>query len=113
MADRLVAYAPRVDEDARAWVRWWRLDGLPEMRNLLWDKWDPLSLRGEAPEDEYDSYANVLASKLRRGNTRHDIADYLTTCLSEDGIITPRWRQRCEDAAQALLDWYEQSDAPR
>lgn len=40
------------------------LQGLREMRGLLWEKWDPLGLRDMAPEDEYDSYAMVLASKL-------------------------------------------------
>ena len=43
------------------------------MRTVLWKRWDPLGLRGisdDWTEDEYDSYANVLASKLKRGNNR-------------------------------------------
>jgi hypothetical protein len=101
-------------EDARAWVRWRRLEGLPQMRALLWEKWDPLGLRPhDAPEDEYDSYANILASKLKRGTSREDIADYLTTALAEEGVITPAWVARCNQTAQDLLDWYGQSSAPR
>jgi hypothetical protein len=55
--------------DARAWVRWWRIEGLQQMREILWEKWDPLGLKGIAPVDEYDSYAQVLASKLKRAGT--------------------------------------------
>jgi hypothetical protein len=50
-------YAPGV-EDAREWIRWWRIEGLGEMRAILWEKWDPLGVRGmtdDWPEDEYDS----------------------------------------------------------
>ena len=73
-------------DDARGWVRWWRIEGLPEMRKILWKNWDPLGLCAlmrddEWPEDEYDSYANVLASNLKRGNDRADIVGYLTTSL--------------------------------
>lgn len=84
---------------------------------ILWEQWDPLSLRGiteDWPEDEYDSYANVLASKLKRGNDRNDIVSYLTTSLMEqDDAITPQWVARCEVAADALIDWYARSNAPR
>jgi hypothetical protein len=101
-------------EDAREWVRWWRIEGLREMRAVLWEYWDPLGLTGVAPDDEYDSYANVLASKLRRGNDRRDIVAYLTTSLvDKDDVITPTWTARCEKAADALIDWYAQSNAPR
>jgi hypothetical protein len=53
-------------EDARAWVRWWRIEGVREMLSIVREKWDPLGLHGitdGSPDDEYDSYANVLASK--------------------------------------------------
>jgi len=101
-------------EDAREWVRWWRIEGLREMRSILWDKWDPLALQGGAPDDEYDSYAQVLASKLKRGNDRSHIVAYLTTKLSEPGdLITPKWQTRCEEAADTLIEWYARSNAPR
>ncbi len=108
-------------EDAREWVRWWRIEGLGEMRQILWEKWDPLGLHDlmrdpehDWPEDEYDSYANVLASKLKRGNDRSDIVSYLTTSLIEkDQIITPAWTGRCAATADALIDWYAGSNAPR
>jgi hypothetical protein len=108
-------------DDARDWVRWWRVEGLPEMRNILWEKWDPLGLFEDAcdpderwPEDEYDAYANVLASKLKRGNCRSDIKTYLTNSLLEEGdALTPQWEARCALAADALIAWYEGSSAPR
>jgi hypothetical protein len=84
------------------------------MRSILWDRWDPLALTGLVPDDEYDSYANVLASKLKRGNDRSDIVAYLTTCLIDRGTpITPAWTARCEATADALLAWYRQSNSPR
>lgn len=104
-------------EDAREWVRWWRIEGLREMRAILWTEWDPLglcSIDPDWPEDEYDSYASVLASKLRRGNDRTDIVGYLTTSLvDKHDVITPKWIARCEAAADALIEWYAQSNAPR
>jgi hypothetical protein len=85
---------PGVD-DAREWVRWWRIEGLREMRSVLWEHWNPLALDGLAPDDEYDSYANVLASKLRRGNERSDIVSYLTTSIiDKNALITPKWVAR-------------------
>ena len=87
------------------------------MRRILWAEWDPLGLSGidpDWPEDEYDSYATVLASKLKRGNERSDIVSYLTTSpMEKDDVVTPSWIARCEAAADALIDWYEQSSAPR
>ncbi len=84
------------------------------MRALLWERWDPLALRPHgAPEDEYDAYAGVLASKLRRGSSCEDIAAYLGTALAEDGGVTPIPVADCEQTAQALLDWYGRSGAPR
>lgn len=107
-------------DDARQWVRWWRIDGLREMRQILWEKWDPLGLyelvhdpEEEWPQDEYDSYADLLASKLKRGNERSDIVGYLITSLTDKGaLVTPAWVARCEIAADALIDWYARSDAP-
>jgi hypothetical protein len=75
---------------------------------------DPLSLKGLAPDDENNSYANVLASKLWRGNDRIDMVGYLTTRLLGKGdLITPKWIARCEAAADALMKWYAHSNAPR
>lgn len=89
------------------------------MRKILWKNWDPLGLCAlmrddEWPEDEYDSYANVLASNLKRGNDRADIVGYLTTSLIDrDTPITPAWITRCETAGDAPIEWYAESNAPR
>jgi hypothetical protein len=48
------------------------------MRLLLWGEWDPLDLRVHAPNDEYDSYFNVVAGKLRRHESAAEIAEYLS-----------------------------------
>ena len=86
------------------------------MRSILWTHWDPLGLGAQEdwPEDEYDSYANVLASKLKRGNPRSDLASYLTMSLHDgDAVVTPKWVARCAAAADALIEWYRRSNAPR
>ena len=91
-----------------------RVDGLREMGPLLWEFWDPLGLAElGVPDDEYDTYAAVLASKLKRGNARADLVHYLTFTLSDPADhIAPVWRARCERAADALLEWYANSNAP-
>jgi hypothetical protein len=96
------------------------IEGLRQMRHILWEKWDPLGLSevvpGEDgwPDDEYDSYAKVFASKLKRRNERADIVSYLTTSLIDrETTITATWVARCEAAADALIVWYGQSNAPR
>jgi hypothetical protein len=101
-------------EDPTAWTRWWRIEGLREMRSLLWEHWDPLALKGQAPDDEYDGYASVLASKLQRGNDRSDIVSYLTTSLMEkDDVLTSKWTTTCENAADVLIAGYARSNPPR
>lgn len=67
------------------------------------------------PEVEYDEYLNVLASKLRRGSGRADIAHYLTVTpiSATDVTVPPAWAEKCERTAQELLAWYQESSAPR
>lgn len=84
------------------------------MRRLLWEHWDPLALAGVAPEDEYDSYAGVLASKLKRRQDRAEIVRYLTVALAEpDDPLPLKWRAACENAADALMEWYARSAPDR
>jgi hypothetical protein len=53
-----------------------------------------------AYDDESDSYADILASKLKRGNNRADIVTYLTARLVEhDDAITLDWLAKCEQVA--------------
>jgi hypothetical protein len=55
----------------------------------------PARLKGQAPDDEYDGYAGVLASKLNRGNERSHIASYLTTSLIEKDDCASSRERRC------------------
>jgi hypothetical protein len=36
------------------------------VNRILYDQWDPIGVRGDAPEDEYESYVPVLV-RLARG----------------------------------------------
>jgi hypothetical protein len=47
---------------------WWKRRGARELRRILMEEWDPISVRG-IPEaaDKYDGYLGPLASRLREG----------------------------------------------
>lgn len=95
-------------------MRWWRLEGKPQLRALAFEWWDPLGLAGIVPDDEYDAYLDVLASKLKRGMSRADVVSYLTQTLSEDDSPSASmWGEKCERAADVFIDWYRRSNAPR
>jgi len=44
---------------------------------ILYEDWDPLSLRGVAPTDEYDSYVGGVYRLLASGATGEQVAQYL------------------------------------
>jgi hypothetical protein len=58
---------------------WWKQTGERELRQLLYWRWDPLSVSSEFPYTwgEYDGYAPQIVSALRRGATRDEIAAVL------------------------------------
>ena len=101
-------------EDARAWVRRWRLEGLPQMRALLWETWEPLDLASDdASEDEYDSYTNVLAASSRAAAAARTLPSTWRRPWWRTATSLRAWVARCEQIAQDLLDWYGRSNAPR
>jgi hypothetical protein len=61
-----------------AWRRWWSRDGLPALRLMALERWDPLGVY-EQPQrmDEYDAYLNRVGRLLRRGAGPEEVARYL------------------------------------
>lgn len=55
------------------------LPELEEIRNLLWEEWDPIGLNDNSNlSDEYDRYADEIYAMLRRGADAEEIARHLS-----------------------------------
>ena len=60
------------------WRRWWSASGLPQLRILAIEHWDPLNVYDDAAHaDEYDPYLERVGRMLRRGKGAAEIAHYL------------------------------------
>jgi hypothetical protein len=89
-----------------AWRRWWSKDGLPALRLMALERWDPLGVY-EQPErvDEYDAYLGRVGRLLRRGAGPEELARYLARVRREAMKL-----EENEDADEAFADevttWY-------
>lgn len=93
------------------YARWWQEAGLPQLRQILFWRWDPIGVDDDFPvtEDEYDRYATTLLSRLRHGIDAAGVADYLLEV--ERGMMGRRYT---EDAAlralgQRVMEWFAES----
>jgi hypothetical protein len=60
------------------WRRWWSSAGLPALRVLAVEHWDPQNIYDDAARaDAYDPYLDRVGRMLRRGKGPHEIAHYL------------------------------------
>lgn len=58
--------------------RWWNSSGLPALRLMAIEHWDPLGVYDNATRaDEYDPYLKRLGRMLRSGKGAEEIARYL------------------------------------
>lgn len=60
------------------WRRWWSREGLPALRVLAIEHWDPLDVYDDPPNAHaYDPYLDRVGRMLRRGKGPDEIARYL------------------------------------
>lgn len=92
--------------------RWWRRDGLPALRLLALEHWDPLGAY-DVPEraDEYDPFLERLGRMLARGTDAEEVARYLAAVRTRALRRSENEEVDREFAARAVA-WYR-LEAPR
>jgi hypothetical protein len=88
------------------WRRWWSGVGLPAVRIMAIEHWDPLDVFDDATRaDAYDPYLDRVGRMLRRGKGPDEIARYLgevrTKALSRGEAETTD-----ELFADRVVAWY-------
>ena len=60
------------------WRRWWSSSGLPTLRVMAIEHWDPENVYDDASRaDAYDPYLERVGRMLRKGKGPEEIARYL------------------------------------
>ena len=54
---------------------------------ILYEEWDPIGVRGFAPKDEYESYAERIVKMLDRGDDRGDILEFLDRSRNQEMML--------------------------
>lgn len=88
------------------WRRWWSARGLPELRVLAIEHWDPMNYYDDAAHaDAYDPYLDRVGRMLRRGKGAREIAHYLGRVRTE---ALRRDENETTDAlfADRVVAWY-------
>jgi hypothetical protein len=83
---------------------------LERIERLLWEEWDPIGVNEtDCPNDEYDSYAIQVFSKLKSGVNVRELEAYLDWADSENmGLSGLPGRNR--EIAQRIIDLFRASD---
>jgi hypothetical protein len=89
-----------------AWRRWWSKDGLPALRLMALERWDPLGVY-EQPErmDEYDAYLDRVGRLLRRGAGPEELARYLGR-VRQEAMKLEENDDADEAFAEEVTAWY-------
>jgi hypothetical protein len=79
------------------------------LRDLLLG-WDPIGVASEPdwPKDEYDSFLEPLAERLRAGASEEEIASFLEEALRDHVGLEPD-RRREAALAHEVVAWYARS----
>ena len=95
------------------WRRWWSSRGLPELRVLAIEHWDPMNYYDDAAHaDAYDAYLERVGRMLRRGKGAQEIAVYLGK------VRTQAFRRGENEAvdelfADRVVAWYALEAPPK
>ena len=82
---------------------------LSVLRQIGWDGWDPIGLKGAAPDDEYDAYLLSVAGQIQSGKDDDTLIAQLMQIESESmGMgINPTARARAEVTVAAIRKYVE------
>jgi hypothetical protein len=91
------------------YARWWQESGFVELRQILYWMWDPIHVNNAFPHthDEYDRYAKVLLSKLRKGASASDVVEYLVSV--EKGPMGMKRAVDLSPLGERVMEWYGES----
>lgn len=79
---------------------------LRRIEQLLRDEWDPIGMMPHLPNDEYDTYAGQVLSRLGQGASAEEIARYLSDV---DMTGTPDLKRDRQVAEKALVIFRSQT----
>jgi hypothetical protein len=90
------------------YARWWRESGFPELRQILYWIWDPIEVNDAFPRThgEYDHYAQVMLSMLRKGASTPVVVEYLVSV--ETGMRMTR-AVDLTPLGERIMEWYRES----
>ena len=93
------------------YAKWCQGTGFQELREILYWRWDPIGVNGAFPAsaDEYDDYASVLLSRLRKGAQAPEVADYLLSVERESMGLRFSDDAKLQALGERILAWYEES----
>jgi hypothetical protein len=96
--------------DTREHDRWWRERGQAELRELLYEHWDPIGVKALADDsgDEYEAYAGQLVRRLRAGSSPEELAAMLESFRRDMGLDPA---EPPLETARLISDWYRASRA--
>jgi len=94
--------------DVNEHERWWRERGARELRDLLYEEWDPIGMKriAEDSADEYEAYAGQIVRRLRAGADGEDIAQLLESFRVEMGLEPA---DPPLETGSRIRDWYSGS----
>lgn len=97
-------------------MSWRRTLKLSALRDIGWDRWDPIRLNGSEggwrrndAADEYDRYLLRVAGSLQRGEPDVALVDYLVSIeTGHMGLVnSPTTRTRAEATVAAIREQVE------
>lgn len=89
-----------------AWRRWWSTSGLPALRVLAIEHWDPLGVYDDPRNaDAYDPYLDRVGRMLRRGKGPAEIARYLGEVRTK-ALAREASGPADEEFADRVAAWY-------